>query len=89
MQREKVIKSLINGNNPRKEKKHMSIGINPKPEDVGRYVTYLPTHTNGDPSHPDAERGVLTGFDSGNYVFVRFGNDTLSKATPKKRLIFG
>lgn len=30
-----------------------------QPDDVGRYVTYVPTHAAGDLSHPDAERGTV------------------------------
>jgi hypothetical protein len=65
------------------------IGIDPKLEDVGRLVTYLPIHTNGMPSHPDADRGIITSFSGDDYVFVRYGNDSVSKLTPKNRLIWG
>lgn len=46
---------------------------------AGDRVTYLPIHANGDTSHPDAERGLVSSVGS-RFVFVRFyGKHALSE----------
>lgn len=40
-------------------------------ESVGSKVTYIPTHANGDASHPDAEGGTIKSWNDGG-VFVDY-----------------
>lgn len=46
---------------------------------LGMHVLYVPTHAHGALQPRDVERGVVTAKNE-EYVFVRFGGDTHSKA---------
>lgn len=48
--------------------------IDPTDDDIGLPVVYL--------SHESREAGVVTGFND-RWVFVRYGTDLHSKATPR------
>lgn len=52
---------------------------------IGDRVAYIPYHANGDINHPDVEYGIVTGMNK-EYVFVRFGNEEISKAVIPLRL---
>lgn len=46
----------------------------------GERVLYVPYHAQGDTSHPDCERGVVSSTNN-LYVFVRYGDELQAKAT--------
>ena len=46
---------------------------------AGMLALYMPPHARGDLRHPDVEKGIVTSVNS-QYVFVRFGGDSQSKA---------
>lgn len=46
----------------------------------GDRVAYVPGHANGDSSHPDVERGIVTSTNP-YFVFVRYGRETQAQAT--------
>lgn len=48
-------------------------------------MAYIPYHANGNINHPDVEYGEVTGMNK-EYVFVRFGNEEISKAVIPLRL---
>lgn len=39
---------------------------------VGDQVLYIPTHAEGDPSHPDCEEGFVTSVGANGAVFCRY-----------------
>ena len=45
----------------------------------GMYALYMPREANGNLQHSSVEKGVVTSVNS-QYVFVRFGGDSQSKA---------
>lgn len=50
---------------------------------IGDRVLYVPAHAGGKADHPDCEPGIVTGFNhERQLVFVRYGADGHSKATP-------
>lgn len=49
-------------------------------------VLYVPTHAEGDITHPDCERGVITAMRDGG-VWVRFGNDAHAKLCYPENLV--
>ena len=51
----------------------------------GDRVAYIPYHANGNINHPDVEYGEVTSMNK-EYVFVRFGNEEISKAVIPLRL---
>lgn len=55
-------------------------------EHIGSPVTYIPDHAES-PSHPDAERGVISSFNESG-VWVRFKSATGEKCSPDK-LVWG
>ena len=46
----------------------------------GMQVLYIPPHAQGDKTHPDCQRGIVTSKNA-TEVFVRYGNDRHSHAT--------
>ena len=54
-------------------------------------VVYVPTHAEGDPDHPDSERGLVTNWheaaDGVVTVFVRYLGQANGKATRLEDLI--
>lgn len=54
---------------------------------IGSKVTYIPSHANGDASHPDAEGGTISSWND-MYIFVDYGTGT-NKATPSDKLVWG
>ena len=52
----------------------------------GDWVVYLPGVAQGNPLHPDCERGVVTAL-SPEHVFVRYGAELTSKSTAPDDLI--
>ena len=46
----------------------------------GMPVLYIPPHAQGDRTHPDCQRGIVTS-KSATQVFVQFGTDRYSNAT--------
>lgn len=45
----------------------------------GMIALYMPREAHGNLSHPSVEKGVVTSVNS-QYVFLRFGGDSQSKA---------
>lgn len=56
-------------------------------EDIGSPVTYIPRHAEGDASHPDCERGVISSFREGR-IWVRYHSAT-GALTPAENLVWG
>ena len=53
---------------------------------VGQSVLYVPYHARGDVYHKDVESGVVTGKND-DYIFVCFGDESVSKAVIRERLV--
>jgi len=51
----------------------------------GERVVYVPYHADGDRSHPDCERGVVTSIND-HYVFVQFKPGAVSQACKPDQL---
>jgi hypothetical protein len=56
-------------------------------EDIGSPATYIPRHAKRDASHPDSERGVISGFNE-RWVFVRFRGPN-GQACDPNNLVWG
>lgn len=56
-------------------------------EDIGSPVTYIPPHADGDITHPDVEKGIISSFNE-HALFVRFQSATGAN-TPSKNLVWG
>jgi hypothetical protein len=52
-------------------------------EDIGSPVTYIPPHADGDASHPDCERGVISSYNE-SYIFVRFNSPNGQACSPDR-----
>ena len=52
----------------------------------GDKVLYVPPHAEGDTSHPDCERGQVTG-ENEIYVFVRYEGRKQAAATDPRNLV--
>lgn len=66
--------------------------IEPKRDDVGKIVTYVPNHAQGDLTHPDCQVGHITSFNE-SCVFVRFHRYSASHSTShsvkREQLVWG
>ena len=51
----------------------------------GMMTFYVPTHAQGNLYHQDVEQGIVTRV-TNQYVFVRFGGETTSKACSPRDL---
>lgn len=56
-------------------------------EDIGSKVTYVPTHADGNASHPDAEGGTISSWNE-YCVFINYGTGT-NKSTRPEDLVWG
>lgn len=58
--------------------------------EVGDQVIYIPNHANGDKTHKDCQRGVVssvrTNSDNTQTVFVRYTEGSTGANTPTKNL---
>jgi hypothetical protein len=46
----------------------------------GMRVLYIPPHAQGERTHPDCQRGIVTSMNA-THAFVRYGTDRHSNAT--------
>ena len=54
----------------------------------GMAVIYVPYHAEGNRSHPDCERGVITSINATTEtIFVRFGTSTNSQGCKADQLV--
>lgn len=53
-----------------------------KNNDIGSPVTYIPDHANGNMSHPDCEKGIISSYNE-NYIFVRFRSPNSQACRPE------
>jgi hypothetical protein len=67
--------------------KHFIEGVEVTEKHIGDPVTYMPPHTKGDASHPDAERGHISSFND-SCLFVRFKSASGAN-TPTRLLVWG
>lgn len=58
-----------------------------KNDDIGSTVTYIPDHANGNMSHPDCEKGIISSYNK-DYIFVRFRSPNGQACRPEN-LIWG
>jgi hypothetical protein len=56
------------------------VGALPGPSLEGMPVLYIPRHAQGKRTHPDCQRGIVTG-KTATHVLVRYGTDRHSNAT--------
>lgn len=61
--------------------------IDPTPNDIGRAVTYVPSHAGLNLGHPDCEHGVVQSFNQ-HWVFVQYGDPFVAKATSRQDLFW-
>ena len=52
----------------------------------GMRVLYIPPHAQGERTHPDCQRGIVMSKNT-THVFVRYGTDRYSHATPPEVLV--
>ncbi len=52
----------------------------------GMPVLYIPRHAQGKRTHPDCQRGIVTG-KTATHVLVRYGTDQYSNPTPPAFLV--
>ena len=56
-------------------------------EDIGSPVTYIPSHANGDASHSDCERGIISSFNEES-IWIRY-KAACGANTPPENLVWG
>ena len=66
---------------------HVIQGREVTEEDIDSPVTYIPTHANGNASHPDVERGRISSFNE-RTLWVRFKSINGESVNPKD-LVWG